>query len=189
MDTELLDMTNVKQRMADHNIRAIDREAHSFMEQATDSFSPGLPVVMKGISDYGTESSKLMYYEAYAAATSAAFLRHFITEKKSVISSGSVKAQLFDLSDMVGDKWRDLADRLNVSRWDVEMIELEVHTKKEIAFMMLCKWQSMVGDNATIEKVKAELKEIEEQKKGEAIASIVFPNELMGAKQFCGRKS
>ena len=87
MDTELLDMTNVKQRMADHNIRAIDREAHSFMEQATDSFSPGLPVVMKGISDYGTESSKLMYYEAYAAATSAAFLRHFITEKKSVIST------------------------------------------------------------------------------------------------------
>ena len=82
-----------------------------------------------------------------------------------------MKAQLFDLSDMVGDKWRDLADRLNVSRWDVEMIELEVHTKKEIAFMMLCKWQSMVGDNATIEKVKAELKEIEEQKKGEAIAS------------------
>ncbi|XP_062504101.1 uncharacterized protein LOC134180934 [Corticium candelabrum] len=101
---------------------------------------------------------------------------------------GSSKAQLFDLCDIVGEKWRDLADRLNMSRYDVEMIELEVHTKKERAFMMLCKWQSMVGDNATVEKVKAELKEIEEQKKEEVIASIVFPNELMDEKQFCGRK-
>ena len=83
----------------------------------------------------------------------------------------SLKAQLFDLCDIVGDKWRDLADRLNMSRSDVEMIELEVHTKKEQAFMMLCKWKSMLGDNATLEKVKAELKEIEEQKKEEAIAS------------------
>ena len=82
-----------------------------------------------------------------------------------------MKAQLFDLCDIVGEKWRDLADRLKMSRYDVEMIELEVHTKKEQAFMMLCKWQSMVGDNATVEKVKAELKEIEEQKKEEAIAS------------------
>ena len=82
-----------------------------------------------------------------------------------------MKAQLFDLCDIVCDKWRDLADRLNMSRYDVEMIELEVHTKKERAFMMLCKWKSTVGDNATVEKVKAELKEIEEQKKEEAIAS------------------
>ena len=89
MDTERLDreMTELKQRMGDHDIKAIDKEAHLFMEQATDNFSPGLAVVMKGISDYGTESSKLMYYEAYAAATPAAFLRHFITEKKSVIST------------------------------------------------------------------------------------------------------
>ena len=42
--------------------------------------------MMKGIYDYGTESGKLMYYDAYAAATPTAFLRHFITEKKSVIS-------------------------------------------------------------------------------------------------------
>ncbi|XP_062504100.1 uncharacterized protein LOC134180933 [Corticium candelabrum] len=186
IETERLDMTKVRQRMGDHNIKAIDKEAHSFMEQATDRFSPGLAVVMKGISDYGTESSKLMYYEDYAAATPAAFLRHFITEKKSVISSRSLKAQLFDLRDIVCDKWRDLADRLNMSRY-VEMIELEEHTKKERAFMMLRKWKSMVKDNATVEKVKAELKEIEEQKKEEAIASIVFPNELMEEKQFCGR--
>ena len=82
-----------------------------------------------------------------------------------------MKAQLFGLRDIVGDKWRDLADRLNMSRYDVEMIELEAHTKKEQAFMMLCKWKSMGGDNATLEKVKAELKEIEEQKKEEATAS------------------
>ena len=81
-----------------------------------------------------------------------------------------MKAQLFDLRDIVCDKWRDLADRLNMSRY-VEMIELEEHTKKERAFMMLRKWKSMVKDNATVEKVKAELKEIEEQKKEEAIAS------------------
>ena len=88
METETLDteMKEVRLRMADDDIKAIDRESHFFMEQATDSFSPGLPVVMKGISDYGTEASKLSYYEPYAACTSAAFLRHFITEKKSVIS-------------------------------------------------------------------------------------------------------
>ena len=88
METEKLDteMKEVRLRMADHDIKAIDREAHFFMEQATDSFSPGLPAVMKGISDYGTEASKLSYYEPYAACTSAAFLRHFITEKESVIS-------------------------------------------------------------------------------------------------------
>ena len=88
METEKLDteMKEVRLRMADHDIKAIDREAHFFMEQATDSFSPGLPAVMKGISNYGTEASKLSYYEPYAASTSAAFLRHFITEKKSVIS-------------------------------------------------------------------------------------------------------
>ena len=88
METEKLDteMKEVRLRMADHDIKAIDREAHFFMEQATNSFSPGLPVVMKGISNYGTEASKLRYYEPYAASTSAAFLRHFITEKESVIS-------------------------------------------------------------------------------------------------------
>ena len=88
METEKIDteMKEVRQHMADHDIKAIDREAHFFMEQATNSFSPGLPVVMKGISDYGNEASKLIYYEPYAASTSAAFLRHFITEKKSVIS-------------------------------------------------------------------------------------------------------
>ena len=48
-----------------------------------------------------------------------------------------MKAELFDLCDIVGEKWRDLADRLNMSRYDVEMIELEVHTKKERAFKML----------------------------------------------------
>ncbi|XP_062504586.1 uncharacterized protein LOC134181340 isoform X3 [Corticium candelabrum] len=114
---------------------------------------------------------------------------HNKSDEDKLDGCGSLKAQLFDLCDIVGDKWRDLADRLKMSRYDVEMIELEVHTKKERAFMMLCKWQSMVGDNATVEKVKAELKEIEEQKKEEAIASIVFPNELMEEKQFCGRKN
>ena len=72
--------------MTDHDIKAVDKEAHSFMELATDSFSLGLSVVMKGICDYGTEGSKLMYYEAYADNTPTHFLRHFITEKKSVIS-------------------------------------------------------------------------------------------------------
>ena len=80
------EMETLKQHMAHHDIKAIDREAHFFMEQATDSFSPGLPVVMKGISDYGTDSSKLDYYKIHAASTSAAFLRHFVTQKNSIIS-------------------------------------------------------------------------------------------------------
>ena len=87
------------------------------------------------------------------------------------IGSASLNTRLFDLSDIVGDKWRDLADWLNMIRYDVEMIELENHTKKERAHIMLCKWQSMLGDNTTIEKIKTELKEIEEQNKVETIAS------------------
>ncbi|XP_062503894.1 uncharacterized protein LOC134180724 [Corticium candelabrum] len=80
------EMETLKQRMEDRDIKAIDREAHFFMEQATDSFSPGLPIVMKGISDYGTEPSKLSYYRVHAASTSAAFLRHFVAQKNFLIS-------------------------------------------------------------------------------------------------------
>ena len=83
-----------------------------------------------------------------------------------------MKAQLFDLSDMVVDKWHDLAGHLSMSRCDLEMIEPEVHTKKERARKMLYTQRLMLGDNATIEKVNAELKQIDhEQKKKKVIAS------------------
>ena len=39
METERLDMTRVRQKMTDHNIKAIDKEAHLFMELTRDSFS------------------------------------------------------------------------------------------------------------------------------------------------------
>ena len=67
--------------------------------------------------------------------------------------------------------WRDLAESLNVSKSDIETVELEVHTKREQAYMMLCKWQSKVGDSAKIEMVKEKMQHIEEKKKAEAIDS------------------
>ena len=87
IDAERLDIAKVKQRMADNDINAIDKVAHSFMEQVTHSFSLRLPVVMTVISGYDTESCKPVYFEAYAAATPPAFLKKFITKKKSVIST------------------------------------------------------------------------------------------------------
>lgn len=91
-ETESLDkeIGALKQRVANRDVKAVDHEAHFFMEQATSCFSPGLPIVMKGISDYGTEVSKMNYYEVCAASTSASFLRHFITQKNYLISKQSV---------------------------------------------------------------------------------------------------
>ena len=80
--------------------------------------------------------------------------------------------------------WRDLAESLNVSKSDIETVELEVHTKREQAYMMLCKWQSKFGDNAKIEMVKEKMQHIEEKKKAEAIDSkrsimyMLITNEL-----------
>ena len=83
-----------------------------------------------------------------------------------------MKSQLFDLSAVVSGRWRDVAERLKLSKDEIEMVELEVHTKREKAYMMLCKWQSKVGDNVKIlEMVKEEMQHIEEKKKAEAIDS------------------
>ena len=82
-----------------------------------------------------------------------------------------MKSQLFDLSAVVSGSWRDLAKSLNLSKYDIEMVELEVHTKREQAYMMLCKWQSNVGENAKIEMVKEKMQHVEEKKKAEAIDS------------------
>ncbi|XP_062504391.1 uncharacterized protein LOC134181184 isoform X2 [Corticium candelabrum] len=183
------EMKTLKQHMADHDIKAIDREAHFFMEQATDSFSPGLPVVMKGISDYGTDSSKLNYYKVHAASTSAAFLRHFVTQKNSIIKSQSLESQLFDVSAFVAGDWCDVAERLGMSVYETKMIEIEIHTKRERAYLMLCRWHSKEGDNASVDKVKAELKYVQEHKKPKAVDGIVLPNELREEKQFCGREA
>ena len=88
-----------------------------------------------------------------------------------VVGFRSVKSQLFDLSAVVSGSWRDLAESLNISNYDIEMIELEVNTKREQAYMMLCKWQSRVGVNAKIEMVKEKMQHIEEKKKAEAVYS------------------
>ena len=67
--------------------------------------------------------------------------------------------------------WRDLAKRLNLSNDDIEMVELEVHTKREQAHGMLCKWHLKFGDNAKIEIVKEAMKHIEEKNEAEAVNS------------------
>lgn len=80
LDTE---MPTLKKQMGDWDLKGIDQESHYFLEQASQCFSPGLAVVMKGISDYGTRESKLQYYQRMAASTSAAFLRHFLVQRNS----------------------------------------------------------------------------------------------------------
>ena len=73
---------------------------------------------------------------------------------------------------------------------------------------MLCQWRSKEGDNASVDKMKAELKYIQEHKKPKAVdgkdvtrsylfeksslhftpAGIVLPNKPREKKQFCTRE-
>ena len=75
-----------KKRVADREVKAVDVEGYSFMKQVIESFGrkgvPGKAVVIKGISDYGSNASKESYFHVYAASTSAAFLRHLMTVKQ-----------------------------------------------------------------------------------------------------------
>lgn len=73
---------------------------------------------------------------------------------------------------MAGD-WPAVADRLGISRYDVNMIQLEVHTKREQAWKMLSDWHSKEGTAASVDKVKAELTAVRERKKDAAIESEI----------------
>ena len=92
------------------------------------------------------------------------------------LGSHSLESQLFDVSADVAGDWCDVAERLGMHRHEVEMIGIETHTKRERAYLMLQKWHSKEGDNASIDTVKAELKHVKEQKKPEAVDGkcIVF---------------
>ena len=85
------ELSAYKTRVADRNVKAVDMEAYSFMKQATESFRrkgvPGKAVVMKGISNYGSNASKGDYFHVYAASTSAAFLRHLMTAKQHLFGN------------------------------------------------------------------------------------------------------
>ena len=71
----------------------------------------------------------------------------------------------------MGGTWRDVAKLLKLSNDDIEMVELEVHTKREQAHSMLFKWQFKFRDNAKIEIVKKAMKHIEEKNEAEAVNS------------------
>ena len=90
-----------------------------------------------------------------------------------------MNSRLFDLSARVGDSWCDLANSLHISTYEVERIQLEVHTKKEQAYAMLCNWQSKLGDNANVETVITEIKRIEEKKKAEAFESKIIDTNFL----------
>ena len=84
-------LSDYKTRVADRKVKAVDMEAYYFMNQAKESFKrkevPGKAVVMKGISDYGSNASKGDYFHVYAASTSAAFLRHLMTVKQHLFGN------------------------------------------------------------------------------------------------------
>ncbi|XP_062515719.1 uncharacterized protein LOC134191155 [Corticium candelabrum] len=69
-----------RKRMANWRIRGIDVEAHQFMTHSKAAFPDCLPLVMKGISDYG-DRLQHDYYQEYAASTPIAFLRHLLTRQ------------------------------------------------------------------------------------------------------------
>ena len=85
------------------------------------------------------------------------------------VESQSLESQLFDVSAFVAGDWCDVAERLGMSGYEMKMIEIETHTKRERAYLMLCRWRFKEGDNASVDKVKAELKYIQEHKKPEAV--------------------
>ena len=80
------ELKTIKERVGDRKVKAVDMEAHMFMEQAIEIFArqgvPGKAIVMKGIADYGSSESRGDYFQVYAASTSAAFLRHLMTVKQ-----------------------------------------------------------------------------------------------------------
>ncbi|XP_062507364.1 uncharacterized protein LOC134183807 [Corticium candelabrum] len=86
-ETKILDqeMSMLKNRMGNWDLKGVDQESHYFMKQAKSlqQFGSGCAVVIKGISDYGTSISKLDYYQTMAASTSAAFLRYFLVKSDS----------------------------------------------------------------------------------------------------------
>ncbi|XP_062515818.1 uncharacterized protein LOC134191236 isoform X2 [Corticium candelabrum] len=61
---------------------AADMESYHFMRQANSSFGGAKVMVMKAVSDWGSKSSKVDYYQSYAASLSVAFLWHLINTKK-----------------------------------------------------------------------------------------------------------
>ena len=85
------------------------------------------------------------------------------------VESQSLESQLFDVSAFVAGDWCDVAERLGMSVYETKMIEIEIHTKRERAYLMLCRWHSKEGDNASVDKVKAELKYVQEHKKPKAV--------------------
>ena len=85
------ELSTYQKRVADKNVKAVDMEAYYFMKQAIDSFkrneAPGKAVVIKGISDYGSNASKGDYFHVYAASTPVAFLRHMMTLKQHLFGN------------------------------------------------------------------------------------------------------
>ena len=85
------ELSAYKTRVADRKVKAVDMEAYYFMNQAIESFKrnevPGKAVVIKSISDYGSNASKGRYFLEYAASTSAAFLRHLMTVKQHLFGN------------------------------------------------------------------------------------------------------
>ena len=68
-------------RMSDYKLTGIDLESHVFMTHAKTVFPDCLPMVIKGIENYGTPESTQAFFQEYAAATPAAFLKRFLTRK------------------------------------------------------------------------------------------------------------
>lgn len=73
-------ISKYRRQMSDGQLKGIDMEAHHFMTHCTAAFPGCIPLVMKGISDYGS-LSKQDYYCEFAASTPVAFLRHLLTQQ------------------------------------------------------------------------------------------------------------
>ena len=85
------ELKTIKERVGDRKVKAVDMEAHMFMEQVIEIFArqgvPGKAIVMKGIADYGSNESRGDYFQVYAASTSAAFLGHMMTVKQHLFGN------------------------------------------------------------------------------------------------------
>ena len=72
-----LEMKQYHKQIANRKLKGIDVEAYQFMSRCKDVFPHCVPLVMKGVSGYGT-TDKRDYYQTYAALTGVAFLRHLL---------------------------------------------------------------------------------------------------------------
>ena len=81
------DTENLRRRMGANRLMAVDKDAYRFMKEAKTLFPEAHYVVIKGVTDHYTEEQPINCYEKFVVASSAAFLKYFISNVHQLLFS------------------------------------------------------------------------------------------------------